>query len=174
MQVPTVTLEDLHAFHTKHFPGQPQTLVPPSASDNTAVEEGTDEEDLGSYPDGVKRTLTDEQIRIFRHSEIHALLRARQLQEDDAEYEARRRLSDSASGAEMNPVDEASQAKELAGVGDDGVQAQRQPHPESEAPAGSHESLDYGEDERDAAPVHKKPRAEAQPPFSRRVVSYDD
>lgn len=39
----------------------------------------------------MKRTLTDEQIRIFRHSEIHALLRKRQLEQDEAEYEARAR-----------------------------------------------------------------------------------
>ena len=37
-----------------------------------------DEEDdgLGNYDDGVKRTLTDEQIAIFRHSELEALRRA--------------------------------------------------------------------------------------------------
>ncbi|KAH7320044.1 hypothetical protein B0I35DRAFT_460348 [Stachybotrys elegans] len=33
---------------------------------------------LGYYPDGVKRTLTDEQIEIFRHSELKALRRARE------------------------------------------------------------------------------------------------
>lgn len=39
--------------------------------------EGTYEDDnLGYYPDGVKRTLTDEQIEIFRHSELEALRRA--------------------------------------------------------------------------------------------------
>lgn len=47
-----------------------------------------DEEDgLGYYPDGVKRTLTNEQIAIFRHSEIQALLRerrhAKEAQEDE-------------------------------------------------------------------------------------------
>lgn len=43
-------------------------------------EEYYEEEDdgLGYYPDGVKRTLTDEQIAIFRHSEIEALRRARE------------------------------------------------------------------------------------------------
>ena len=35
-------------------------------------------DDLGHYPDGVKRTLTDEQIAMFRHSEIYALLRIKQ------------------------------------------------------------------------------------------------
>lgn len=39
-----------------------------------------DEEDdgLGYYSDGVKRTLTDEQIAMFRHSELQALDRARE------------------------------------------------------------------------------------------------
>jgi hypothetical protein len=50
---------------------------------------------LGYYEDGTKRTLTDEQIAIFRHSEIQALLRARrhaaeakQDKEDSEEQEA--------------------------------------------------------------------------------------
>ena len=36
-------------------------------------------DDLGYYPDGVKRTLTDEQIAMFRHSEIYSILRERQV-----------------------------------------------------------------------------------------------
>lgn len=39
--------------------------------------EDTEEDDLGYYEDGTKRTLTDEQIAIFRHTEIQALLRDR-------------------------------------------------------------------------------------------------
>lgn len=39
-------------------------------------EEGEDDDGLGYYPDGAKRTLTDEQIAIFRHSELEALRRA--------------------------------------------------------------------------------------------------
>jgi hypothetical protein len=39
--------------------------------------EDAEEDDLGYYEDGTKRTLTDEQIAIFRHSEIQALLRDR-------------------------------------------------------------------------------------------------
>jgi len=35
------------------------------------------EDSLGYYPDGVKRTLTDDQIAIFRHSEMETLLRER-------------------------------------------------------------------------------------------------
>lgn len=42
---------------------------------------------MGYYEDGVKRTLTDEQIRIFRHSEIHALLRERQRRREEEKEE---------------------------------------------------------------------------------------
>jgi len=41
-------------------------------------EEEVDDDGLGYYPDGVKRTLTDEQIAIFRHSELEALRRVRE------------------------------------------------------------------------------------------------
>jgi hypothetical protein len=40
-------------------------------------QEGAEEGDLRYYEDGTRRTLTDEQIAIFRHSEIQALLRDR-------------------------------------------------------------------------------------------------
>ena len=33
-----------------------------------------EEDDLGHYPDGVKRTLTDAQIEIFRHTELQEML----------------------------------------------------------------------------------------------------
>ena len=36
---------------------------------------GGDEDDLGYYTDGMKRTLTDDQIAMFRHSEVQSLLR---------------------------------------------------------------------------------------------------
>ena len=40
---------------------------------------GDDVDDLGYYPDGAKRTLTDKQIAIFRHSEIYSILREREV-----------------------------------------------------------------------------------------------
>jgi len=40
-----------------------------------------DDDGLGYYPDGVKRTLTDEQIAIFRHSELEKLRRAKEAEE---------------------------------------------------------------------------------------------
>lgn len=52
-----------------HIPG----LLP---FPNIDLEEGGDD-GLGYYSDGVKRTLTDEQIEIFRHSELYAMRRTK-------------------------------------------------------------------------------------------------
>jgi hypothetical protein len=56
---------------------------------------------LGYYADGVKRTLTDEQIAMFRHSEIQTLLRERRRAEDDIQPTSR---SLSSSGKTIDPV----------------------------------------------------------------------
>ena len=40
---------------------------------------------MGYYPDGNKRTLTDEQIAMFRHSEIYSILRERQVHKENLE-----------------------------------------------------------------------------------------
>ena len=53
---------------------------------------------LGYYPDGTKRTLTDEQIAMFRHSEIQSILRKRRLQKENGE------ISDHSVCADL-PVD---------------------------------------------------------------------
>jgi len=70
LPLPTVTTDDLLAFQAKHFS--------PSLSTIEQLDIEEEEDSLGYYVDGVKRTLTDEQIRIFRHSEIYSLLRERQ------------------------------------------------------------------------------------------------
>lgn len=44
-----------------------------------------DEDGLGYYSDGEKRTLTDEQIQMFRPSEIQTILRRRRLELENAE-----------------------------------------------------------------------------------------
>ena len=46
----------------------------------TSQDEG---DDLGYYPDGNKRTLTDDQIAMFRHSEIYSVLRGQQVREEN-------------------------------------------------------------------------------------------
>lgn len=50
-------------------------------ADHTADDEylqNEEDDGLGYYEDGVKRTLTDEQIAIFRHSELESLRRAQE------------------------------------------------------------------------------------------------
>lgn len=46
-----------------------------------------DDDHLGYYLDGVKRTLTDDQIAMFRHSEIYTLIRQRQVRKENEEAE---------------------------------------------------------------------------------------
>ncbi|MCJ1310896.1 hypothetical protein MMC25_004564 [Agyrium rufum] len=93
--IPQVTQEDLLTFHLKvygtPFPGKPLNGWTENGAHNPASGENLNEDevggkeeednDLGYYDDGVKRTLTDEQISIFRHSEVQALLRERRLEE---------------------------------------------------------------------------------------------
>jgi hypothetical protein len=49
-----------------------------AAEEDEYIEEEEEDDGLGYYHDGVKRTLTDEQIAIFRHSELEALRRSRE------------------------------------------------------------------------------------------------
>ncbi|KAJ0161903.1 hypothetical protein CTA2_5416 [Colletotrichum tanaceti] len=89
---PNVSNDDLMAFFDTHFsdaavqafksdffnPSQHFGAADAGHSFEDGVdllEEVEEEDDLGYYPDGVKRTLTDEQIAMFRHSELEALKR---------------------------------------------------------------------------------------------------
>ena len=62
------------AKHSEETTGESQFV-----KTGDAYDEGTD---LGHYPDGAKRTLTDEQVAMFRHSEIQRLLRERRQQQE--------------------------------------------------------------------------------------------
>ncbi|KAI4860397.1 hypothetical protein F4820DRAFT_452975 [Hypoxylon rubiginosum] len=86
-QVPEVSQAEIDSFHDAHFSHtavqffHAQFFRPENAQDDNQhyeeYEEYFEEDDgLGYYPDGVKRTLTDEQIAIFRHSELESLRRA--------------------------------------------------------------------------------------------------
>jgi hypothetical protein len=89
MQPPEVTVEDLRAFHAKHYPHMAlstEFLYAVGSVQQTSVDDD-DDDGLGYYPDGVKRTLTDEQIALFRHTEIHKILHKRRLKKENAEYE---------------------------------------------------------------------------------------
>ncbi|KAK7743552.1 hypothetical protein SLS53_004086 [Cytospora paraplurivora] len=125
LQVPEITEADLFSFHQAHFgqaalsifvtdflkpsKAQQQIESPPQGDDITYYEEGYDDDDdgLGYYPDGVKRTLTDEQIAMFRHSEIQALRKSQE------KAQARPKLS-SKSSTPMDHDGAMSEEGELA------------------------------------------------------------
>ena len=71
------TQEDLNAFHTRIFGPYNRTPATTFEAQPVTEEHKAYDDGLGYYEDGVKRTLTDEQIAMFRHSEIQALLRDR-------------------------------------------------------------------------------------------------
>ncbi|KAJ5675113.1 uncharacterized protein N7477_005047 [Penicillium maclennaniae] len=172
MQVPGVTLEDLQAFQAAHFPGPHKPLIPPTtepAQDESSFDEA--EEDLGYYPDGVKRTLTDEQIRIFRHSEIHALLRARQLEEDDAEYEARRHAAndDGVENSHEGDTKAVNASVNIAGSKRRRSAGGRKPN--TQRPQNAPSDLDYEASTQDTT----KPKPEKHVAYlGRKIVSYAD
>ncbi|KAF8865327.1 hypothetical protein BDZ45DRAFT_736438 [Acephala macrosclerotiorum] len=81
MAAPVISHDELAAFHATHFSS---TAVEHFAvnflgpvEEEQYMEEEEEDDGLGYYEDGTKRTLTDEQIAIFRHSEIQALMRER-------------------------------------------------------------------------------------------------
>ncbi|BCS21274.1 DUF3807 domain-containing protein [Aspergillus puulaauensis] len=202
--VPPVTLEDLQAFQAKHFPDpiKPPTVHPVvnQTDPNTSYEKNHDvsaEDDLGYYPDGVKRTLTDEQIRIFRHSEIHSLLRERQIKAENEEYE--RKFGDKAQAgpggqdaqeglekktealsashgdqAELETKAVAGKKRSVDEAGSNSGPGSSEPVAKKQSTAPADVYLDYNEDE--ASVVSRSGHGQtAAPQFARRrIISYDD
>jgi hypothetical protein len=81
--------EDLRDFHAKHFPHATTPDHVLHGVESEPVEDYYEEEaGLGFYADGTPRTLTDEQIAMFRHSEIQTIIRKRrQLRDNGHESE---------------------------------------------------------------------------------------
>ena len=78
------------------------------------LEVAEDHDSLGFYPDGVKRTLTKEQVNIFRHSEIHGLLRERRLREEEGPIDEEQidvRVEEKSTGKDSNPGIRSEQVK---------------------------------------------------------------
>ncbi|KAH6657818.1 hypothetical protein BKA67DRAFT_533007 [Truncatella angustata] len=90
VSAPDVSQAEIDTFHAQHFSTaatqlfvsdflQPQSNWVEDEYRDGYHEEYEDydeeEDELGYYPDGVKRTLTDEQVAIFRHSELETLRR---------------------------------------------------------------------------------------------------
>lgn len=99
-------IDRLRLFHAAHFPNQPNPNPLASypdhyegpATDQNNEADGGDA--LGYYEDGVRRTLTDEQIQMFRHSEIQRLLNERRTAREKEERRSRKKArAKDASGA---------------------------------------------------------------------------
>ena len=115
---------DADSFHDAHFSNaavavfEAQFLTATNPLDVSQYDEGYElesyegeeqeyenDDGLGYYPDGVKRTLTDDQIAIFRHSEIEALRRARdKAGKSKAEEETSATTPPAAAGAEDDDI----------------------------------------------------------------------
>ncbi|KAJ9611815.1 uncharacterized protein PV06_00694 [Exophiala oligosperma] len=73
-------IDRLKQFHAAHFPHQTTPKLANRSEkqrQTTSVAPESDCDELGFYEDGTKRTLTDAQIKMFRHSEIQRLLSER-------------------------------------------------------------------------------------------------
>ncbi|KAL2021444.1 hypothetical protein VTK56DRAFT_7197 [Thermocarpiscus australiensis] len=185
LKVPQLTQAEMIAFHEAHF-SKPATehfethFLRPShaaAQDTTyngadEDEEQYDEEDdgLGYYPDGVKRTVTDEQIAIFRHSELEALRRARESSkirkvtvpegEGDAAHDISEGEASSAAPANIKKSKKRKRGKNKNG----GEQIDLRKRTWDVVDKGL-ETLDYGEEQTE--PVEAST-------IQRRRISYDD
>lgn len=170
----TILQEDLQAFQAKHFPSQIQH-TPTFENTVDEPEFAEDYDDLGYYPDGVKRTLTDEQIRMFRHSEVHSLLRERELQEENEAADGsnderlnedhKKRDGTKADNNTKTTVSNPSRSK------DHGLEKEKS----AQANNASTESgmLDYGDD--DVGHNNQQTKGAAGSTFSgRKIISYAD
>ncbi|KAL9050952.1 MAG: hypothetical protein Q9206_004889 [Seirophora lacunosa] len=134
LHVPSVTTADLEAFHQAHFEVKPSIASGGAHSIPTAVDpfeysgEEVVEDVLGYYLDGVKRTLTDEQITMFRNSEIYSILRKRQLQKENEDADERGSPYPEAANVQSVSLDrrpeedlgDAIRSREITGKGEAG------------------------------------------------------
>ncbi|EME44290.1 hypothetical protein DOTSEDRAFT_44556 [Dothistroma septosporum NZE10] len=91
--LPKVSEDDLVAFQLQHF-GDDTAPENWFIDKETAVQGPPLDDDLGSYEDGIQRTLTDEQIAIFRRTELWQMKQEQKLErEDDEDERAKRAMS---------------------------------------------------------------------------------
>ncbi|KAL2255841.1 hypothetical protein VTK26DRAFT_2629 [Humicola hyalothermophila] len=186
LKVPQVSQDEMLAFHETHFskfatdhfhthflrPEHPPAETPTYDAADEEYYEEEEEDGLGYYPDGVKRTLTDEQIAIFRHSELEALRRARESSNTKKEEDSAHDLSD---GEVSSPTPAATAKKSKKrkrgknknkknNSNNGGEQIDLRKRTWDVVDKGL-SSLDYGEETTEPVAAH---------PIQRRRISYDD
>lgn len=114
---------------------------------------------------------------MFRHSEIHSLIRERQLQKEDAEYEARTELPLQANTDGAH--EKRSTDPEPRVESDESRQEWRLENQKHNAELPATEPLDYGnESSHTSTPPKSTPSSKHPVPQTsyqgRRIVSYDD
>ncbi|KAI5284597.1 hypothetical protein KEM54_001208 [Ascosphaera aggregata] len=168
-EVPGISLEDLWDFHARHFPVYTPASDFVKSVDYHDREEVAEEEyddGLGYYADGAKRTLTDEQIHMFRHSEIQRALRKKEIRIGE-QFEKDMLVGSETSGRLSAEVDVAVQAQQF--------KPQRGKKSGKKGKAGSGRSRRVAKRSQRGL-VPKKP---VQPPYNdisagRRIIIYDD
>lgn len=95
-------MSKLRDFHQQHFLGQAIPDIQPLSNDNVCVEIEQSSADLGFYEDGVRRTLTDAQVAMFRHSEVQRLLSERRRQKELEEEQRQKQERIRRSNAQMS------------------------------------------------------------------------
>lgn len=155
-------------------------------STQTWDEQDPDDDGLGYYADGVKRTLTDEQIEIFRHSEIQTFLRERRLNTEDESEKDENDVDDVLGGTSGNDatVDNVDVDKETTGSSDvprgntEGEVDQNDAAQRETSGAlhgqvnwlGVHEASEQGQEHE-----HEQRTADRTAHvFTRRIITYDD
>ena len=104
------------AFQLSHFgdDGQPAEWFI-DAETALAYDPQIEDDNLGYYEDGVKRTITDEQIEMFRHSEMEMIAREERMRADDERQDGTAR--DDRSHRVASPVSDASSVEgDLVGL----------------------------------------------------------
>jgi hypothetical protein len=80
LQIPSITIDDLKAFHRTTFPSLPLPTSYVGLEGSEVAKQDEDSYGLGHYPDGQVRSLTDEDIAYFRMLEIIKYQKRRQKQ----------------------------------------------------------------------------------------------
>lgn len=119
--------DDLRDFHAKHFSHAPAPEHVLHGVENEPAGEYYEEEDsgLGYYEDGAPRTLTDEQIAMFRHSEIQAIIRKRKQQRENGDASEEGEAEESVAEGSIKADSPASQPISATVSGAGGVASGR-------------------------------------------------